>query len=61
MKVNNGAGSTNVAVKVHGATSQTTGSVEMNEETTTTNSWSVLLICGHKIKGTDARLVILED
>jgi ABC-type branched-subunit amino acid transport system ATPase component len=38
MKVNNGAGSTNVVVKVHGATSQTTGSVEMNEETTTTNS-----------------------
>ena len=37
IKVNNGAGSTNVAVKVHGATFQTAGSVEMNEETTTTD------------------------
>jgi hypothetical protein len=74
MKVNGSNGGVDiVTVKAQGTTFQTTGSVAMNEETTTDGKTYTKLVVGHCVssedmasmwlaneKGTDARLVILE-
>jgi hypothetical protein len=74
MKVNDGTGVDIVTVKAQGTTFQTTGSVMMNEEITTDGQTFTKLMFGHCVssedianmwlaneKGTDARLVILEE
>jgi hypothetical protein len=73
MKVNDGAGGVDVVtVKAQGTTFQTTGSVMMNEETTTDGETFIKVMVSHCVsgedmasmwlaneKGTDARLVII--
>ncbi|MGK3735132.1 MAG: hypothetical protein ACI8RD_007847 [Bacillariaceae sp.] len=74
MKVNDGTGVDIVTVKAQGTTFETTGSVMMNEETTTDGATFMKLVVGHCVssediasmwlaneKGTDARLVIAEE
>jgi hypothetical protein len=74
MKVNDGTGVDIVTVRAQGTTFETTGSVMMNEEITTDGQTFTKLMFGHCVssedianmwlaneKGTDARLVILEE